>query len=71
MQAGQVRGLGLREIGGGFTKHHCAPYIRSACYATINYVAEEAKYNEAKRASRTVICGTWLIKHTSHQQFTS
>ncbi|XP_062083588.1 uncharacterized protein LOC133789944 isoform X2 [Humulus lupulus] len=33
MQAGQVRGLGLREIGGGFTKHHRAPSIRSACYA--------------------------------------
>ncbi|XP_024019306.1 bromodomain and WD repeat-containing protein 3 [Morus notabilis] len=33
MQAGQVRGLGLREVGGGFTKHHRAPSIRSACYA--------------------------------------
>ncbi|KAL5561007.1 hypothetical protein UlMin_030754 [Ulmus minor] len=33
MHAGQIRGLGLREIGGGFTKHHRAPSIRSACYA--------------------------------------
>ncbi|KAJ7977653.1 Bromodomain and WD repeat-containing protein [Quillaja saponaria] len=33
MQADQVRGLNLREIGGGFTKHHRAPSIRSACYA--------------------------------------
>ncbi|KAK7269614.1 hypothetical protein RIF29_22347 [Crotalaria pallida] len=33
MQANQVQGLGLREIGGGFTKHHRAPSIRSACYA--------------------------------------
>lgn len=33
MQADQVHGLGLREIGGGFTKHHHAPSIRSACYA--------------------------------------
>ncbi|KAK9086311.1 hypothetical protein Syun_028705 [Stephania yunnanensis] len=33
MQADQVRGLGLREIGGGFTKHHRAPSIRAACYA--------------------------------------
>ena len=33
MQADQVRGLSLREIGGGFTKHHRAPSIRSACYA--------------------------------------
>ncbi|CAL9069102.1 unnamed protein product [Musa banksii] len=32
MQADQVHGLGLREIGGGFTKHHRAPSIRAACY---------------------------------------
>lgn len=33
MQADQVRGLTLREIGGGFRKHHRAPSIRFACYA--------------------------------------
>ncbi|KAK2968354.1 hypothetical protein RJ640_021743, partial [Escallonia rubra] len=33
MQADQVRGLSLREIGGGFSKHHRAPSIRFACYA--------------------------------------
>ncbi|XP_031260091.1 PH-interacting protein isoform X2 [Pistacia vera] len=33
MQADQVRGLSLREIGGGFPKHHRAPSSRSACYA--------------------------------------
>ncbi|XP_031503673.1 uncharacterized protein LOC116266564 [Nymphaea colorata] len=33
MQADQVHGLSLREIGGGFTKHHRAPSIRAACYA--------------------------------------
>ncbi|RWW63302.1 hypothetical protein BHE74_00029530, partial [Ensete ventricosum] len=33
MQADQVHGLTLREIGGGFTKHHRAPSIRAACYA--------------------------------------
>ncbi|KAH6811226.1 WD40 domain-containing protein [Perilla frutescens var. frutescens] len=33
MQADQVRGLSLREIGGGFSKHHRAPSIRVACYA--------------------------------------
>ncbi|XP_019441306.1 PREDICTED: bromodomain and WD repeat-containing protein 1-like isoform X2 [Lupinus angustifolius] len=33
MRANQVQGLSLREIGGGFTKHHRAPCIRSACYA--------------------------------------
>lgn len=30
---GQVHGLGLREIGGGFTRHHRAPSVRAACYA--------------------------------------
>ncbi|XP_007051094.2 PREDICTED: bromodomain and WD repeat-containing protein 3 isoform X1 [Theobroma cacao] len=33
MQADQVRGLSIREIGGGFRKHHRAPSVRSACYA--------------------------------------
>nr|XP_010938293.1 bromodomain and WD repeat-containing protein 3 [Elaeis guineensis] len=33
MQADQVHGLSLREIGGGFTKHHRAPSVRAACYA--------------------------------------
>nr|XP_016489065.1 PREDICTED: PH-interacting protein-like [Nicotiana tabacum] len=33
MLVDQVRGLGLREIGGGFAKHHRAPSIRAACYA--------------------------------------
>ncbi|KAF4358937.1 hypothetical protein G4B88_018175, partial [Cannabis sativa] len=33
MKADQVRGLSLREIGGGFTRHHRAPSIRAACYA--------------------------------------
>ncbi|KAJ8766361.1 hypothetical protein K2173_022420 [Erythroxylum novogranatense] len=30
--ADQVRGLSLREIGGGFTRHHRAPSTRAACY---------------------------------------
>lgn len=33
MQADQVRGLSIREIGGGFRKFHRAPSVRSACYA--------------------------------------
>ncbi|CAH9097729.1 unnamed protein product [Cuscuta epithymum] len=33
MQADQVRGLALREIGGGFARHHRAPSNRAACYA--------------------------------------
>lgn len=32
-QADQFRGLCLREIGGGFTRHHRSPSIRAACYA--------------------------------------
>uniref|UniRef100_A0A1J3G7K5 Bromodomain and WD repeat-containing protein 1 n=1 Tax=Noccaea caerulescens TaxID=107243 RepID=A0A1J3G7K5_NOCCA len=33
MHADQVRGISLREIGGGFARHHRAPSIRAACYA--------------------------------------
>ncbi|CAJ2629040.1 unnamed protein product [Trifolium pratense] len=33
LKANQVQGLSLREIGGGFAKHHRAPSVRSACYA--------------------------------------
>ncbi|VFQ68660.1 unnamed protein product [Cuscuta campestris] len=33
MHAGQVHGLCLREIGGGFAKHHRAPSMRFASYA--------------------------------------
>ncbi|XP_043807288.1 bromodomain and WD repeat-containing protein 3 isoform X3 [Manihot esculenta] len=33
MHADQVRGLSLREIGGGFSRHHRAPSVRAACYA--------------------------------------
>ena len=33
MKADQVCGLSLREIGGGFTRHHRAPSICAACYA--------------------------------------
>ncbi|OWM88062.1 hypothetical protein CDL15_Pgr016635 [Punica granatum] len=32
-QADQVRGLCLREIGGGFARHHRSPSIRAASYA--------------------------------------
>jgi PH-interacting protein len=32
IQADQVHGLGLREIG-GFTKNHRAPSVRASCYA--------------------------------------
>ncbi|XP_057992634.1 uncharacterized protein LOC110633006 isoform X2 [Hevea brasiliensis] len=33
MRADQVHGLSLREIGGGFSRHHRAPSVRATCYA--------------------------------------
>ncbi|KAL6184879.1 hypothetical protein ACLB2K_046278 [Fragaria x ananassa] len=49
MQAGQIHGLGLREIGGGFTKHHRAPSIRSACYAIAKPSTMVQKMNNKKK----------------------
>ncbi|MCO5554971.1 hypothetical protein L7F22_008511 [Adiantum nelumboides] len=34
-RSNQVRGLALREIGGGFSKHHRPPSIRAASYAIL------------------------------------
>lgn len=73
MQAGQVRGLALREIGGGFTKHHRAPSIRSACYAIAKPSTMLQKMQNIKKLRghrNAVYCGTWLINQTFHQQFT-
>lgn len=61
MQAGQVRGLGLREIGGGFTKHHRAPSIRSACYAIAKPSTILQKMQNIKKLRghrNAVYCGT-------------
>ncbi|VVA25341.1 PREDICTED: bromodomain and WD [Prunus dulcis] len=49
MQADQVHGLSLREIGGGFTKHHRAPSIRSACYAIAKPSTMVQKMNNKKK----------------------
>ncbi|KAM1953621.1 hypothetical protein ACFX15_007938 [Malus domestica] len=49
MQADQVHGLNLREIGGGFTKHHRAPSIRSACYAIAKPSTMVQKMNNKKK----------------------
>ncbi|KAK6118118.1 hypothetical protein DH2020_048102 [Rehmannia glutinosa] len=49
MQADQVRGLSLREIGGGFTKHHRAPSIRVACYAIAKPSAMVPKMQNMKK----------------------
>ncbi|KAM7258435.1 hypothetical protein ACFE04_014176 [Oxalis oulophora] len=45
----QVRGLGLREIGGGFTRHHRAPSFRAACYAIAKPSTMAQKMDNIKR----------------------
>ncbi|KAL3849678.1 hypothetical protein ACJIZ3_011560 [Penstemon smallii] len=49
MQADQVRGLRLREIGGGFSKHHRAPSIRFASYAIAKPSAVVGKMQNQKK----------------------
>ncbi|KAI4371378.1 hypothetical protein MLD38_019620 [Melastoma candidum] len=48
-QADQLRGLSLREIGGGFTRHHQAPSIRAACYAIAKPSTMVQKMQNIKR----------------------
>ncbi|KAG5240283.1 hypothetical protein IMY05_008G0088200 [Salix suchowensis] len=47
--ADQVRGLSLREIGGGFARHHRAPSIRAACYAIAKPLTMVKKMQNVKR----------------------
>lgn len=64
MQADQVRGLSLREIGGGFSKHHRAPSIRNACYAIAKASTMVQKMQNVKklRGHRdAVYCGTFIF----------
>lgn len=64
MQADQVRGLSLREIGGGFSKHHRAPSIRVACYAIAKPSSMVPKMQNMKklRGHRdAVYCGIFLL----------
>ncbi|CAI0626323.1 unnamed protein product [Linum tenue] len=49
MLADQVRGLSLREIGGGFTRHHRAPAIRAASYAIAKPSTMVQKMQNIKR----------------------
>ncbi|XP_022741670.1 bromodomain and WD repeat-containing protein 3-like isoform X2 [Durio zibethinus] len=49
MHGDQVRGLSLREIGGGFTRHHRAPSIRAACYAIAKPSTMVQKMQNIKR----------------------
>ncbi|KAL5782167.1 hypothetical protein ACOSP7_007196 [Xanthoceras sorbifolium] len=49
MHADQVRGLSLREIGGGFTRHNRAPSVRAACYAIAKPSTMVQKMQNIKR----------------------
>lgn len=63
MPANQVHGLTLREIAGGFPKHHRAPSIRLASYAVAKPSTMVQKMQNIKklRGHRdAVYCGTTL-----------
>ncbi|XP_058723558.1 uncharacterized protein LOC131595268 [Vicia villosa] len=49
MKANQVHGLHLREIGGGFPRHHRGPSIRAACYAIAKPSTMVQKMQNIKR----------------------
>ncbi|CAN1281488.1 Bromodomain and WD repeat-containing protein 1 [Linum perenne] len=49
MLADQVRGLSLREVGGGFTRHHRPPSIRAASYAIAKPSTMVQKMQNIKR----------------------
>ncbi|KAG7533562.1 WD40 repeat [Arabidopsis thaliana x Arabidopsis arenosa] len=49
MHADQVRGISLREIGGGFGRHHRAPSIRAACYVIAKPSSMVQKMQNIKR----------------------
>ncbi|WCJ23351.1 WD40/YVTN repeat-like-containing domain Bromodomain [Euphorbia peplus] len=49
LHSDQVRGLSLREIGGGFSRHHRAPSIRAACYTIAKPATMVQKMQNLKR----------------------
>jgi len=66
MHADQVRGLSLREIGGGFRKHHRAPSILSACHAIAKPSTMVQKMQNIKKLRghrNAVYCGMIFIIH--------
>lgn len=61
MRADQVRGLRLREIGGGFTRHQRAPSTRAACNAIAKPLTMVQKMQNIKRTRghrNAVYCAT-------------
>ena len=60
MKADQVRGLSLREIGGGFTRHRRGPSIRAASYTIAKPSTMVQKMQNIKRLRghrNAVYCG--------------
>lgn len=58
--ADQVRGLSLREISGGFPRHHRPPSTRAACYAIVKPSTIVQKMQNTKRVRghrNAVYCG--------------
>lgn len=65
-KAHQVHGLSLREIGGGFTRHHRAPSIRAASYAIAKPLTMFQKMKNTTRLRghrNAVYCG--MCSHKS------
>lgn len=64
MRADQVRGLALRELGGGFSRHHRGPSIRAASYAVIKPSTMFQKMENLKKIRghrNAVYCGKYFI----------
>lgn len=64
MQVDQVRGLRLREIGGGFARHHRAPSTRAACYAIAKPSTMVQKMQNVKKIRghhSAVYCGKLFL----------
>ncbi|OMO58445.1 hypothetical protein COLO4_34646 [Corchorus olitorius] len=62
IHANQVWGLALREIGGGFTRHHRAPSIRAACYSIAKpaTLVQNMQKNKILRGHRNAVyCATF------------
>lgn len=64
MKADSVRGLTLREIGGGFSRHLRAPSVRAACYAIAKPSTMVQKMQNIKRLRghrNAVYCGNFFV----------
>lgn len=72
MMADQVRGLSLREIGGGFSRHHRAPSVRAACHAIAKPSTMVQKMQNIKKVRghcHPVYCGKFLLQWFFNSDF--